>query len=208
MQTKKFRLRNHAYGTIYLKDRVTSAKFRNIVEKCIFRGCRGKVVPSDRTHRQPHITSTPVLICTHRASHTSYINTRAHLLGRRTPRTDMWGWGRGVPVAPTPDATTSKKRKQPTASMVLRPLSNLCCAAGRSTHPIIQTKGKGKDDIAKHALFSEKGAADLITRQAANGRLILCKRHLIDPEAPPPPGRLGGYQQERMYSRPETDLPS
>ena len=66
-------------GTIYLKDRVTSAKFRNIVEKCIFRGCRGKVVPSDRTHRQPHITSTPVLICTHRASHTSYINTRAHL---------------------------------------------------------------------------------------------------------------------------------
>ena len=59
----------------------------------------------------------------------------------------MWGWGtRGSHT----DATTSKKRKQPTASMVLRPLSNLCCAAGRSTHPIIQTKAKGKDDIAKH----------------------------------------------------------
>jgi hypothetical protein len=45
------------------------------------------VVPSDRTHRQPHITSTPVLICTHRASHTSYINTRAHLIAHTDSHT-------------------------------------------------------------------------------------------------------------------------
>ena len=149
----------------------------------------------------------------------------------------MWPWGRGVPVAPTPDAmspeqwrrlsaevsatqqrlqqvagvagaahtqtqqpgqdataNTSKKRK-----LVPQYCAHLCCAAGSDTHPILQMKGRSKDDIAKHALFPEKGAANLIARQAANGRLIVCKRHLMDPDATPPAGRTGGYQPVHFH---------
>ena len=149
----------------------------------------------------------------------------------------MWPWGRGVPVAPTPDAmspeqwrrlsaevsatqqrlqqvagvagaahtqtqqpgqdataNTSKKRK-----LAPQYCAHLCCAAGSDTHPILQMKGRSKDDIAKHALFPEKGAANLIARQAANGRLIVCKRHLMDPDATPPAGRTGGYQPVHFH---------
>ena len=96
---------------------------------------------------------------------------------------------------PAPHQPPLKRRK----SVQTLYCTHVCCAATIATHQIIQTKGRGKNDIAAHALFPEKGAADLIARQAANKRLLVCKRHLLDPAAKPPSGRAGGYQPEHFH---------